>query len=1085
MSEYTDLTLLNCNRSASVEARTENETNPAVFTNPLQQTVKLDVGDRVSVERAFINEIGAGNPSTIEFSGKSKGFQTIPSYIQVDKSDFYYEKSTVFNANYRLGNHRTVDATLKTNQQVDLRDNLAPMIFGYYITANEYPNYIQQPRNFSQSGTRGVQPTEPAFFTNKDNISEGFCKYTVNPEMYMESDWAKRQDSGNLIIYKQRVNNQRYTMFIKKNFCFSADILVIPQRQFPTTPNGVFSTCEYFRYRERVDIEINKGFNTPSAVAEQITKKLTETKTPEIFEILDGGGFNRPITKKIESSTYKPIDCATFWNYNAVNHAAFITYNGGVPTQAQVDWISQFGYIGVKRPEIFETGRFMVDDIVPSTLAIGEAPNGATKITEHFPNNPEYGFQIANLIDNTNPPQRYTPTQAQFENGNTDITLNVRYTKENLEIIRDFLDSQAYYPEIWDDLPQTDDYKLANVDLTEGVYPDITNSRFMHMNRMSARADVVPHQDTLGEDTFKLGAGGEDVNKSSTAIFFEYDETTRDLYIEPKDYDFKGKRKLMFGFCEVIEMEDYQADGTFNKIFLIGLRTRTRGGLSKNLWTHQPLIGGVKRLLAQTRIGFDKHATAYSTCIITPHSGYSNCGLPTKVRNITVGGGTADQQLTPTTTYLNNMNNADAGVDLGAYQTMTYVGANNPLLEYDTTLNRFVFKRLHTGNNVGNKYYAGSDATSITNESLTPPQSTAQRIIAPPDRNADAGETVYKLCPRPPQFGYSPTFKPYNFANQAYRGVAYPKSADQLGQDDADNKDNFTKTGNNTYTIEGSNVNIEPYEIFDSHGGVYIDYWGYDKKDAAPPDKYDHWSNNMWDILGFDYDTVVAPPSAKNVLTKRVNNDNNDALYRPTTNAEVSSTDTKTYVCNQFGANMYYTSLPYPENIINYETEELGEQPAGTKIYRLKKTGAIGIPLTFYPEVAVKTQSIGLIATNLQRSVLKPYYTIRSSLIQGYSSIGGNPTGANLPLIDIIDKYSAANDYFMGSPSGMVFTITKPTIISEITTSIHDPDGEYSNVNSTSAVVYKIQKNKNTPRNIIQEILEQAQKENDKEKKKK
>ncbi len=1076
MSEYTDLTLLNCNRSASVEARTKNDENPAVFTNPLQQTVQLDVGDRVSVERAFINEIGAGNPSTIEFSGKSKGFQTIPNYVEVQKSDFYYEKDIVFNANYRLGNHRTVDAVLKEDQQVDLRDNLAPMIFGYYITANEYPNYIQQPRNFSQSGTRGVQPTNPDFFNNKDQLSEGACKYTVNPEMYMESDWAKRLDQSSGIIYKQRVDNKRYTMFIKKNFCFSADLLIEPVKQFPTHTNGVFSTCEYFRYRERLDIEVNKGFNTPSAVAEQITKKLTETKTPEVFEILDGGGFNRPITKKIESSTYKPIDCATFWNYNAANYAAYKLYDGGAPSQAQVDWISQFGYIAVKRPEIFEAGRKMVDLIVPSTLAIGEAPNGATKLTEFFPFNPEYGFQIAEYIDNFNPPQRYTPTQAQFEAGNPDITLNVRYTKENLEIIRDFLDSQAYYPEIWDDLLSTNDYDTSEVDLTEGDYPTINNSRFMHMNRMSSKGTNTPHQDTLGEDTFKQGAGGEDVNKSSSAIFFEYDDANRDTYIEPKDYPFKGKRPLMYGFCEVIEEFDYAADGSRKTIYLIGLRTRTRGGLSKNLWTHQPLVGGSKRLLNQTRIGFDKHATAYSTCIITPHSGYANCGIPTLVRNKETGGGTTDKHFTPTTTYMNNMNNANAGIDLGAYQTMTYVGANNPLLEYDTTLNRFVFKRLHTGNNVGNKYYsgAGGGATSITNESLTPPQSTAQRLLAPPSQNQDQGETVYKLCPRPPQFGYSPTFKPYAFANQAYRTVAYPKSADQLAQ--ADSEDNFLKTGDNTNIIEGSNLNIEPYEIFDSHGGIYIDYWGYDKKDTAA-DKYDHWTNNMWDILGFDYDVVAAKPSAKNVLTKRVNNDNNGALYRPTTNAEVSSTDTKSYVCNQFGANMFYTSLPYPENILAYTTAKVGESPAGTDVFHFVKGGAIGTPLTFFPEVAVKTQSIGLIASNLQRSVLKPYYTIRSSLIQGYSSIGGNPTGANLPLIDIIDKYSAANDYFMGSPSGMVFTITKPTIVSEIVTSIHDPDGEYSNVNETSAVVYKIEKNKQTPMNIIQEIMEQAQKE--------
>ncbi len=57
MSEYTDITLINCNRSSSVEGRAGNNTNPAVFTNPLQQTLKLNVGDKVSVKRLLFQKL--------------------------------------------------------------------------------------------------------------------------------------------------------------------------------------------------------------------------------------------------------------------------------------------------------------------------------------------------------------------------------------------------------------------------------------------------------------------------------------------------------------------------------------------------------------------------------------------------------------------------------------------------------------------------------------------------------------------------------------------------------------------------------------------------------------------------------------------------------------------------------------------------------------------------------------------------------------------------------------------------------------------------------------------------------------------
>ncbi len=78
MGDYTDIQLINCNRAASVEARSRNDSNPAVWSNPLQQTVKLNVGDKVSLERAFVSEVGAGNSNTIEFKGVSTGINSIP-----------------------------------------------------------------------------------------------------------------------------------------------------------------------------------------------------------------------------------------------------------------------------------------------------------------------------------------------------------------------------------------------------------------------------------------------------------------------------------------------------------------------------------------------------------------------------------------------------------------------------------------------------------------------------------------------------------------------------------------------------------------------------------------------------------------------------------------------------------------------------------------------------------------------------------------------------------------------------------------------------------------------------------------------
>ena len=175
MSEYVDTKLINCNRLASIESRTGNNTNTAVFTNPLNETIRLNVGDKISLERAFVNEVGAGNPQTIEYKGVSTGNNPVATYTKTTPHDFYNTKSTTYNPLYRLGYHRSYFTEEVSGETVDLRDNLAPLVYGYYITSNEYPNYIQQPRRFiAGNDVRGyVLRDYPDIYTRIDRISEG------------------------------------------------------------------------------------------------------------------------------------------------------------------------------------------------------------------------------------------------------------------------------------------------------------------------------------------------------------------------------------------------------------------------------------------------------------------------------------------------------------------------------------------------------------------------------------------------------------------------------------------------------------------------------------------------------------------------------------------------------------------------------------------------------------------------------------------------------------------------------------------------------------------------------------------------
>ncbi len=1064
MSEYTDITLINCNRSASVEARSKNNSNPAVFTNPLQQTIRLDVGDKVEVDRAFISEVGAGNPATIEFRGNVKGKNKVGTYTDIQKSDFFYKKSTSFDPNYRLGNYRTILTQKKENEEVDLKDNLAPMIIGYYITSSEYPNYIQQPRKFTQSDyTRGEHATNGAIYTSNDNEADGLCRYTINENLYVTEDWVKRNiTSGSQ--YKQRVDNTRFTLFIKDEIRYSTDVVSENSqvvRMYPQdSVNGIFSEGRYVRVRERIDLSVNQGFNTASATANQLTQQLTETKKPVNFKILDSAGFERTITKITESTTYKPIDAQNLYNFNNGTYTDFISgvvSNTAQVTQNNLDYISTFGYIGIKRPEIYEAGKILMEEQVIQATAIIQ--NGI-QLTDWLQGNYFKGLQLIYEILNFDPPQRLVDEEEP-------LIINVEYTKENCESFLKLFDAQRLYPEIWDSLKNSVDYDPDEVDLTPtgAEYPDKDNSRFLHINVYTSDTAESPSQSQLGEDHFKIEVGSENVNKCSSAIFFSYDDATRNDFVEAKDYDIINK-PLMMGFARPRGVLEGPAGGPLTLKHYIEIDTRHRGGLAESLFTDTGSVPNTTAIKNKRRIGYDLHSSAFSTAIITPYCGYSDRDIGVDVAIINSSGDPATEEKSSTTNIIVNANANNTGIDMTPYQTMTYIGANNPAFDYNSTSNRFEIRRFHTANNVGDRLMAGCQLTAINSKTQVP---TPQNRIVAPSINADANNVVYKINPRPPQFGFSPTFKPYNRYNQSYRAGVYPETPDQV-------QGNATNKGLNTNNFEAANLNVEPFSIFDSHGGIYIDNWGYDEE---------NWEDNLWDILGFDYSAVNASVSELNTLKNRVNNDNNSSLYRPTTNAEIVSTDSKVLIGNLFGGNMYYTSLPYPQNIVEYETylsytDTSGDDPV--KHYAFRPKGTIGTPLTFYPEVTIKTQSTSIVATDIQKSVLKPYYEIRSSIIEGYSAIGGNPTGANLPLCCVVDKYSANRDYFLGNPSGLSFTITKQTMLSDITTSIHDPDGEYSNVDLTSAIIYKITKLKRTPTDIIQQILNPDKKDEKKQK---
>tara|TARA_R110002167_G_scaffold122776_1_gene301394 strand:+ start:1449 stop:4622 length:3174 start_codon:yes stop_codon:yes gene_type:complete len=1056
MGDYTDIQLINCNRAASVEARSRNDSNPAVWSNTLQQTVRLNVGDTISVERAFVSEVGAGNSNTIEFKGVSTGINKLPPYTDIQYVSENRVPSRSLGAGvvdplYRLGYYRGIKTVVETDKTTPLRDNEAPVIIGYYFTACEYPNYIPQPRRFSQEEKTTNPVTDPQdVYTTVDGSLSGAAFFTVNENMICNYDWRKHatvgaQHNGQTYMYKQRIRNERYTMFVKNSAVYvkNTDIWNSGESdmnftvQYPTV-NVFGHICEatYHRIRERVDLSITKGFNTPTAVAQQLTKQLNETETPLSFEAFDDTDYLHTLTHTVSSKTYKPINCQNRFQNSKTK---FDEYSQQVipslyanTDQTSIDYISSYAFIAIKRPEIYETG-MLLQQQVPSTGDVYQKIYPAiiaTKILSVEPHSFR-GFQVLDLV-----------REEGLVNTYAYMDTNIRYTKENLSLLRDFFDAQALYPELWDDVELTENYDPArSTRPTEAVKYE--TSRFLHINQYpSAGSPGTLYNEEFGSDNMTantFGPGGNGRTKTSNALFIDWDESQRDNYIEVEEPIGPGSTRYSYGFAQPIKFS-HQTDSAGTPIveYFIRIRPDRAGGIPMNLF----VFGDIER---GRRLGFDSHSTAYSTCMICPYSGYTTSDAGTLYDT-----GATQKSIAQNTTVINNTGDQTTGFDINQYITQTYMGANTPIIDFNGVNNRFEFSKFHTANNSNNSFYAGTSQATITSDALTKPVGEV-KTINKPEIDPNAGDTVYKINPRPPDFGYSPAFKPYVRKDQRLTNLAYPDSPGGS----AVNHENLAN-------FPADNVNIEPFEIFDSHGGIYIDDFGYSEND---------WSQGMWDILGFNYNQVSAKPSNLNVLNQRINNDNIAELYRLTTNAEVVASDNKAYVLNDFGAAMYSTSLPFVKGLTNLIST--GTDP--NSIWSYDTT-----PITYYPESIIRTQSISVPAGSLSKAVLKPYYTVRSSILEGSTAIGGNPSGANLPIISIIDKYSAQNDYFLGNPSSLVFTVTKPQMISDIITSICDSDGTYANINNTSAVIYKIERAKRTPEGIIAQILAEGEKQSKK-----
>ena len=452
MDSYVQNELVECNRLRSQEAISNNNENPALWTNTLSNIYELQAGDKVSMYNGFISEKGAGSLKTIELKGTSLG----------KKKSFTYTTETV--SRQKITNVPIEATVTETTQEIELRDNIVNLILGYYKNMNG-TGYMALPRKFinlentGQQTTNG-QATSYAFETEDDELV-GYISPVPDYLSLIKDDYYIEASKKKI---KFRNDNKKFTLFVapfsKLGVVTSSGINAgqgdEPLENFTIEPEF----RKYKRFKQLVTLEVPKGFNSAQFIANELTRQLQsiDKETNLIFTSnTEQAEFqndvpNMDVSKTVESKTYKTFNCATQLLYRESDYNELITD----PTYTST-YYNNFQNVLWKRPELYVDGEPIN---IHWTLDSPTPPNKFINLEQRLLGSElreDYNYSI------DNEPMR----------------TSILYTKENLDILKKFINTQELYPEIWESW--TGDHKYYG----NGVYTSdntIDNTRWFHMN---------------------------------------------------------------------------------------------------------------------------------------------------------------------------------------------------------------------------------------------------------------------------------------------------------------------------------------------------------------------------------------------------------------------------------------------------------------------------------------------------------------------------------------------------------------------------------------------------------------------------
>jgi hypothetical protein len=1080
IQSYIDTQLIECSRLRSIEYNaSDNNNKPALFTNTQSNGIHIQEGDKISVNSAYVSEIGAGG-EVIEILGKKSGEQMTIEYTSTSETGDIVFSPTGFNPyinissasqiSYLMDNSHLKSSATTTieTKTFDITDNKIFFTNSYYKTANG-EGYFHLPRRFATSNLaadiQGIYDAVPSGVPNTIDatalrIATYMCNtwvpnyfinstannqispdaygevYTNRPEWYMK---CRADHQLTPFVYGPPLNTTLYPPYlVKKND--NSKYKIYRRRAtnwYPTEDTGdAYITAMtgsnignflrdiainvYHPVNDLQSIELDTGFDTPQNIAQSITEQLNTTTERDIgvfaFNTSAVGFRGASLTdtyKNIELKSYsrltqtplfKPFECATessliqdmsrgFYSgaFNDGNGIDFAEYNEEsfkAYNQGTLDYFNAFHHIGVKRPEIYDAGCKINSDrpnFVCNRVhqAVTKDTNGVTIMTD----------VLWNQVNNA--------TGKLF-----------------LDEFKELFDAQGLYPELFE-------FYLEENGLNPTSTISVDTKRFLHINVSGAL------NSQLGCDNWGY------VNSASSVSDTPLDNTvightSLPLFVDYNKDQRNNLDKQKYGWNKDDKWGGYFFRGDSQNYISV------RFSLVNEYDTIGAELFNASNILEATRpIGYDLHFSAYGNSMIALHSGktmfnWADVGATNFMRrDISTAPTVVQENATPSLSLFEDLGGRLYANGFDKFKFL-YLGALNPVINFDTVSNRFAFGGLSSPEYSGNFVDAGDDFTNNIHK----------------EKNTNPQQEVYFINKRLKKNSYSPSLVPYN----SYR--SYPANK------------TWTVAPPNPYatdvTYEVMNPLLEEWIVYDTHSGIVWNDFGSDKLNWT--------SNSMFGILGFDYD-ILHPKNPSNYQTVFNVNTANPNTNGITTNSLVKNTDILAQTQNRSGAPYYNYTMAYTVgyNVIGGHYQRTINHPAGSTgigwVSADKRETGLDLP-----QIAQDTTTAFIRASNLPRKTIRPYYLIRSNIIAQDSFIAS--LGNRLPIIAIVNKVNGYADYYTKEQEGVEFTATKPFTINSITTSIHNPDGTLADVSESSSIIYKIKKSKNITLNLSDVVLD-------------